>query len=1147
MKYLFAFLFLTFFTLTSIAQNPGDTIIVETINYNTDSRDTTVQFPSDPNLTFEKIIMAYNMRCKDNVVNYDGNANHIGCGAWDYSCHTYIHDSTKVDSLLSFHKSYTITNFNENSYNYTTTPVFNFTQYIQQNVTVNNISNENIFQIGTSNEQLENIIGTNHNAFKSQFLFKSEELINAGMINDSIDALSFLVSTQEEVANFLKIKLQLTEDSILDANNPVLEGFTEVYSSNTILQNGINKFYFNEGFDWDSTSNIIVEFSLYNSTAGNTTTIEGSSIDSMGIYSNDGKCIKFSSSGNISVPNNSFSSIENEITISFWANGNADALPQNTSIIEAFDQGGNRTVNIHFPWSNSRIYFDCGNEESSYDRIEKDANLNEYAGNWNHWVFTKNAISGEQNIYRNGVLWHSGSEKNKTINIHSFKIGSNGNGGNPWNGLLKELRVYNKEVSQENIIDWMNLRMNSNHPDFSNLVAYYPLNEGQGFTVNDQSTYNQNGNFENFVSWENERGDKLSTFFNQYNFRPNLSFYQAEYDLTFVIDTVLDSTMALQNVVKGYEIITNNNETFGEDSIANISTNYYWQNVSSTYNEFGEIIESETLESDGTIEITDLQYYKRYPMAFQIMSFVTPYGAGLDLGEFGKTWYFDVTDFGPILKDNRRIVMGGGGQWQEEMDIKFYFIVGTPTREVKDINQIWRVTSKGYTDIVDNTSFEPRDIYFPSDASSFKIRGYITGHGQEGEFIPRTHTFNLNNSSPTSFSKQVWTACAENPVYPQGGTWIYDRAGWCPGQATDLWEEDITSLVTPGQTHTLDYGLNSASGSSSYWVSWQLVNYGAPNFNIDARIIDIVSPTKSIKHFRKNPTCSKPEITIQNNGTSAITSVEFKYSVNNGDEQTYTWNGNLNFLEKTNIRLDNPDELWANINPDGENTFMVEITKVNNYVDEYEFNNKMSSAFDVPDSAPHNIELWFKTNNGVINNQGVSESSWKFIDADDNVIYSSGTLYYNTTYKDTLFFTPGCYTFIVEDTDDDGIDFWANNDGVGYARLKKFNAGWLKMLEGDFGKNSFYQFKVETTSEINEQSNLKIGIFPNPTTDNIFVNGNVNEINDITIINSIGEVLRHRKVNNSESPIQISLEDFTNGIYFININQGAFIEKIVKL
>ena len=68
-------------------------------------------FPNNPNLTFEKIIMAYNMRCKDNNNNNPGGTSRVGCGAYDYSCHTYVHDSTKVDSVLNFTTDHIISNF----------------------------------------------------------------------------------------------------------------------------------------------------------------------------------------------------------------------------------------------------------------------------------------------------------------------------------------------------------------------------------------------------------------------------------------------------------------------------------------------------------------------------------------------------------------------------------------------------------------------------------------------------------------------------------------------------------------------------------------------------------------------------------------------------------------------------------------------------------------------------------------------------------------------------------------------------------------------------------------------------------------------------------------------------------------------------
>ena len=104
------------FTFNAFSQSPGDTIVVQTFDYSmtygSGDRDTIAHFPNDPNLTFEKIIMSYNMRCKDALVNTSG-GNGVACGEWDYSCNTYIHDSSRVDSIKSIYSSHSISNFSK--------------------------------------------------------------------------------------------------------------------------------------------------------------------------------------------------------------------------------------------------------------------------------------------------------------------------------------------------------------------------------------------------------------------------------------------------------------------------------------------------------------------------------------------------------------------------------------------------------------------------------------------------------------------------------------------------------------------------------------------------------------------------------------------------------------------------------------------------------------------------------------------------------------------------------------------------------------------------------------------------------------------------------------------------------------------------
>jgi hypothetical protein len=586
--------------------------------------------------------------------------------------------------------------------------------------------------------------------------------------------------------------------------------------------------------------------------------------------------------------------------------------------------------------------------------------------------------------------------------------------------------------------------------------------------------------------------------------------------------------------------------TLNHDIIDTISTSIYWQPYSHTYDTSGIIINTDTVSISGVININELIYYKRYPMAFQIMSFVTPYGIGLDLGPDGKTWHFDLTDYAPIFKGPKRITVSGGGEWQEDMDIKFLFIVGTPARDVLDLQQIWRPQSKDYGSIMSNNAFEPRDVLLHPDATEYKVKTVITGHGQQGEFISQNHYLNIDGGAQ-EYIWPVWTECSENPIFPQGGTWIYDRAGWCPGQASDLREDDITSLVTPGQIHNIDYGVVSATGSSNYWVSSQLVSYDETNFTLDASIVDILSPTNKVNYQKANPICSKPEITIQNTGSTPLTSLTIEYWINNAtSKESFTWAGTLSFLQKETIRLPDPSSLWDNM-AINNNSFHVEIINSNGGADQYIHNNKMSSTFDPTPIYPNTFALWFQTNSGVINTfTQISESSWEFFDNDGSSIYASGDLISNTQFRDTLTFPEGCYTFKVTDTDDDGLDFWANNDGGGIVRFRELGAGWLKVFEGDFGRFIHHEFRTEGVLSSSDVDDINISVFPNPASDKILVSGDLSNSSEIILTDNIGRIISITNIDKNNTAHKIDISRLSKGIYFISIDDNKTIKKIVK-
>jgi hypothetical protein len=512
------------------------------------------------------------------------------------------------------------------------------------------------------------------------------------------------------------------------------------------------------------------------------------------------------------------------------------------------------------------------------------------------------------------------------------------------------------------------------------------------------------------------------------------------------------------------------------------------------------------------------------------MSFVTPYGINLDLGVEGKMWQFDVTDFEPILHDAKQLSVEFG-KYQEEMDIRFLYISGTPPREVKKIQQVWRAgVQRSYQSILSNAVFEPRDVLLDPLASSFKLRAAITGHGQEGEFIPRTHYIDIDGGA-NEFSWQVWKECADNPIFPQGGTWIYDRAGWCPGAPTDLQEFELDE--SPGDSIEIDYGLVTASGNSNYLVNVQLVTYGEANFELDAGIVEVIQPSNRIEYDRINPVCNDPVISIQNTGSTTLTSLVISYEVSGGMSEEYTWTGSLDFLEKEEVTLPISDQsFWVG---NGGNVFSVTLSSPNGGSDEYAGNNSYSSPFQLTDVYDSPIYIKLRTNNLAYQN------SYTVKDSDGNIVYSLDDLDNSTTYQDTLNLPAGCYTLELEDSGDDGLYFWANpNQGTGYLRIYDAASGSsLLFFEREFGKSIIYSFAYGTAVNVSEIANeSRFDVYPNPNNGQFLIDLELAQRSsaELIIYDLSGREIQRKQLEAvREASVTFDLSAEPNGIYYCTL------------
>ena len=70
-------------------------------------------------------------------------------------------------------------------------------------------------------------------------------------------------------------------------------------------------------------------------------------------------------------------------------------------------------------------------------------------------------------------------------------------------------------------------------------------------------------------------------------------------------------------------------------------------------------------------------------------------------------------------------------------------------------------------------------------------------------------------------------------------------------------------------------------------------------------------------------------------------------------------------------------------------------------------------------------------------------------------------------------------------------------------------------------------------------------IYPNPSTDFVYIQGNQN-IKSVSLINTLGQIVKSLDCN--QSKIKLSLQELTNGIYYLKINtqSGIYTKKIEK-
>lgn len=201
----------------------------------------------------------------------------------------------------------------------------------------------------------------------------------------------------------------------------------------------------------------------------------------------------------------------------------------------------------------------------------------------------------------------------------------------------------------------------------------------------------------------------------------------------------------------------------------------------------------------------------------EIGRYVTPYGNDW------CDWTIDVTEYRQLLTGSRTLlshIETWSNGWL--INTEFEFVSGTPDYEHVSVQNLWMEYDFTYGDTVFySINLPERTVEIPANAEEVIVRIVNTGHGQgntenAAEFSQKTHEIKVNGT--TAGTQFLWKSdCNVNPCSPQGGTWEFARAGWCPGQDVQPDDYDVTSIVTAGQTASIDYVLEPFLNECSPW------------------------------------------------------------------------------------------------------------------------------------------------------------------------------------------------------------------------------------------------------------------------------------------------------------------------------------------
>lgn len=454
----------------------------------------------------------------------------------------------------------------------------------------------------------------------------------------------------------------------------------------------------------------------------------------------------------------------------------------------------------------------------------------------------------------------------------------------------------------------------------------------------------------------------------------------------------------------------------------------------------------------------------------------------------------------------------------------------------------WRIDLAGYAQFPTDTDLEGLDM----DGLSF-TDGVVINHRCFGsvDIYPEGTYHNTNNRGRTTTHelghffglRHIWgdgdcdvdDFCDDTPVAAEANSGCETGTDTCPdsfGQDMienymDYTNDACKNIFTEDQKARITAVMEQAPRRASLKTSDACSP--AETYNNDGAIyIQRMNLAECGNSF-------SPLLTLQNEGTSTMTSAVVSYNIDGGTNHQFPWSGTLTPGQKTNIQL---EEMNRN---GGTHILNVSLTSVNGIDDENSINGaKLASFRIIPKVVTDEIIVTINTDFSG------SDIFWFLTSADGEDFYGFSSDYEDgieQTYTESVpVDTNKCYMFYIYDFGGNGL--CCDNGEGSYTISTPDNV--IIAQGSSFGSQDIVRFGVTDVLSTEDFGNSlnSIRLFPNPANEtiNIAIADKTNIPEKYTIYNAVGQIV---DTGNITSAIQtLDVTKYAKGIYFVKLAKG---------